>query len=112
MKFRTYVRKPFEVEAMEITAENIAEIADQVGTLRHKSEDGTPFIQVDRKKVPNIYRVFPGFFLTKMGDHIRCYSPRVFHEQFTLSTPDIKTWVEFMHKDDAERAVFRVVTHG
>lgn len=81
MELNTYVRKPFTVDAVEITKENIAEVAELVGTLCHK-DNGEPYIQVNRRIVPNIFRVYPGFWMTKMGDNIRCYSKRIFHEQF------------------------------
>lgn len=81
MEFKKYVRVPFNVEAVEVTVDNIEEVAKSVGTLRHK-EDGTPYIQVDRRLIPNIFRVYPGFWMTKMGDNIRCYSKRMFTEQF------------------------------
>lgn len=95
MEMSTFVRKPFTVEAVEVTNENIAEIAEMVGTLRQK-DNGTPYIQVDRRLVPNIFRVYPGFWMTKMGDNIRCYAKRVFKEQFIESTPDIQNLVEFL----------------
>ncbi len=95
MEFTEYVRKPFLVDAVEITEENIGEIAKYVGELREK-DDGTPFISVDRRLVPNIFRVYPGFYMTRMGDHIRCYSRKVFNEQFVKGEPDIVSWVEFL----------------
>lgn len=98
LEFNNFVRKPFSVEAIEVTTENINEIAAHVGTLR-KKENGTPYIQVDRRLVPNIFRVYPGFWMTRMGDNIRCYSKRAFEEQFVESTPDIDSWVKFMNKD-------------
>lgn len=96
MEFKTFVRKPFTVEAVEVTKENIEELAPLIGTLRTK-DDGTPYIQVDRRLVPNIYRVYPGFWMTKMGDNVRCYSKRIFNEQFAQATPDIDNWVKFMN---------------
>lgn len=96
LEFNEYVRKPFVVEACEVTEDNISEVAKYVGELKAK-DDGTPFIFVDRKLVPNIYRVFPGFFMTRMGDNIRCYSRRVFLEQFVGMTPHIQEWVDFMN---------------
>ncbi len=66
MDFTTFVRKPFPVDVVEVTEENIAEIAELVGTLK-KKEDGTSYIHVDRRLVPNIYRVFPGFFHDQDG---------------------------------------------
>ena len=95
MQFNTFVRKPFTVEAVEVTKDNIEEIAPFVGTMRQK-EDGTPYIQVDRRLVPNIFRVYPGFWMTKMGDNIRCYAPKVFNEQFIKNDDKINEWVEFM----------------
>jgi hypothetical protein len=103
MEFNQFVRKPFVVEAVEVTEENIEEVAEYVGTLR-KKDDGTPYIQVDRRLIPNVFRVFPGFWMTRMGDNIRCYSKRVFNDQFTEITPDIQTWVTYM-TEPAEEAV-------
>lgn len=100
MELSMFVRKPFTVEAVEVTRDNIAEVAELVGTLREK-DDGTPYIQVDRRLVPNIYRVYPGFWMTRMGDNIRCYSKRIFKNQFMESTPDIDNWVQFINKDTA-----------
>lgn len=104
MDFSTFVRKPFTVEAVEVTAENIAEIAELVGTLREK-DNGTPYIQVDRRLVPNVYRVYPGYWMTKMGDNIRCYTKRIFMEQFVATTPDIQNWVDFMNSQRANSPV-------
>lgn len=100
MEFSTFVRKPFTVEAVEVTAENIGEIAPLVGTLKEK-DDGTPFIQVDKKLVPNVFRVYPGFWMTKMGDNIRCYAQRVFEEQFVRSSDEISTFVKTLNNTPA-----------
>lgn len=81
MQFNKYVRRPFGVDAIEITEENIAEAAKFIGTV-DKKEDGTSFIEVDRRLIPNLFRVYPGFFLVKMGNNMRCYSPKVFKKQF------------------------------
>lgn len=96
MEFNTFVRKPFTVEAVEVTKDNIEDIAPFVGTLRQK-DDGTPYIQVDRRLVPNIFRVYPGFWMTKMGDNIRCYSAKIFKEQFVQNDAKINEWVLFMN---------------
>lgn len=98
MEFSKFVRKPFTVEAVEITTENIEKIAEHVGTLR-KKQNGAPYIQVDRRLVPSLDRVYPGFWMTKIGENIRCYTKRAFMEQFVPSTPDIENWVNFMNKE-------------
>ena len=95
MNFQTFVRKPFVVEAIEVTVENIGEVAKYVGDLREK-EDGTPYILVDRRLVPNVFRVYPGFFMTKMGENVRCYSKKIFKDQFMEQNEEIKPWVEYM----------------
>lgn len=96
MELTTFVRKPFTVEAVEITEANINELAEFIGTVRTK-DNGSPYIQVDRRLVPNVFRVYPGFWMTKMGDNIRCYSKRIFKEQFIESTDDIDNWVNFLN---------------
>jgi len=96
MEFDTFVRKPFKVQAVEITRENIAEVAKYVGDLKEK-DDGTPFILVDKRLVPNVFRVFPGFWMTRMGENVRCYSKKIFVEQFVQSTVEIDQWVDWMN---------------
>lgn len=97
MEFKHYVRKPFVVDAVEVTVENIAEVAKYVGDLRTK-EDGTEYILVDRRLVPNVFKVYPGFFMTKMGENVRCYSRKIFKEQFIEENAEIRPWIEFMEK--------------
>lgn len=100
MDFNEYVRKPFTVQAVQVTTENIDQVAELVGTICTK-DDGTPYIQADRRLVPNVLQVYPGFWLTKMGNNVRCYSAKIFNQQFTSMTPEIKGWIDFMHhKDD------------
>lgn len=88
MEFTEFVRKPFVVEAIEVTPENIEYLAQYIGTLRWK-DDHTPFIAVDRRLIPNVYRVYPGFWMTRMGDNIRCYSKKIFMDQFIEKSEDM-----------------------
>lgn len=101
MEFTTFVRKPFKVEAVEVTVENIAEIAELVGSLRQK-ENGTPYIHVDKRLVPNVFRVYPGYWMTRKDDNIRCYSKKIFQDQFVETTPSIEEWVEWMSQPTEE----------
>jgi hypothetical protein len=96
MEFTTYVRKPFTVEAVQVTKENIAEIAEMIGTL-HYEKNGSPYIQVNQQVISNLFRIQPGFWVTKMGsdDNIRCYSKRIFNNQFVRNTIDIKPWLAY-----------------
>lgn len=95
MEFATFVRKPFVVDAIEITVENIGDVAKYVGDLKEK-DDGTPYILVDRRLVPNVYKVYPGFFMTKMGENIRCYSKKIFTDQFMEKDETIQPWLDFL----------------
>jgi hypothetical protein len=103
MEFTTFVRKPFVVEAVEITTDNIEEVAKHVGDLRYK-EDGTPFILVDRRLVPNVFRVYVGFYMTKMGENVRCYSRKIFREQFIVKDENLEQWLDFLAKEDEVHA--------
>lgn len=97
LTFSEYVRRPFIVQAVEVTKDNIADLAPYIGQLQHM-ENGTPFIQVERWKVPNVSRVFVGFFVTRVnGENIRCFSKRVFAQQFVSADPATLEWVEFLN---------------
>lgn len=104
LEFSNFVRKPFVIQAVEVTVDNIEEVAEFVGTLR-KKENGDPYILVDRKLVPSVFRVFPGFWMTKMDDNIRCYSNKTFKEQFVENTTEIQNWVDFMDNETEASAV-------
>jgi hypothetical protein len=88
LEFKEYRRIPFTIEAVEITEENLDVVAREVGEVQTKA-DGTRFIKVDRRLVPGVYEVFPGFFLTRMDKKIRCYSPRIFNDQYELAAPTV-----------------------
>lgn len=98
MDFTTFVRKPFKVEAVQITKENIEELAPLIGKILWKRENGEPFIKVNYKLIPNIPFVYLGFYMTKMGDNIRCYSQRVFEDQFVENSDSIEKWIEFLNQ--------------
>jgi hypothetical protein len=91
LEFTNYVRKPFSVQAIEVTEENIRDVARglNIGVVKHDEDTGAPYILVDKKKIPNVNRVHAGYFVTKMGNNVRCYNPQVFPQQFTEITPDI-----------------------
>ena len=78
--FNNFVRKPFLVEAVQITNENIAELAVLLGEL--KENEGSLSILIDRRLVPNIKRAHVGWWVTKLDDNLRCYSPKVFEKEF------------------------------
>jgi len=87
MEMTEFIRKPFLIEAIQITEENIFELAKKIGTVHYDEETNAPYIQVDRRLIPNLYRVYPGYWLTKFGNKSRCYAGKVFEEEFIASTP-------------------------
>lgn len=94
LEFTEYVRKPFTVKVVEITAENMEEINDEfkLGELQ-KKDDGTPFIAIKKGKNANTFRVYPGYFLTKMSDkNVRAYSRKIFFQQFGVMTEEWQTY--------------------
>lgn len=97
-EYTSFVRKPFTVEAVQITEANIEELAPKIGTLKYKDEDNTPFIHVDPKLIPNIYRVYPGFWLTKMGGNSRCYANKIFVSQFVPLDDEAKYLVHLLNQ--------------
>ena len=91
----TYVRRPFQVQAFEITRDNIAELAPHVGELC--DDNGNPFIKSDKKKVGNNFKVWPGFFATVLKGQVRCYSRKTFFDQFGELNEKTGPVVEFLH---------------
>lgn len=79
--FTDFVRKPFCVQAVQITSENISVLAPLLGELKEK--DGELSILIDRRIVPNIKKAYVNWWVTKLDDNLRCYSPKVFEKEFT-----------------------------
>jgi hypothetical protein len=102
IEYEDFVRKPFIVKAVEVTEENIREIADELGRMKYDENDGTPYIAVDKGKVPNVSRVQLGWWMTKHGKRTHCYAPGVFEKQFVENTPAIQEWVDDLNSDDFE----------
>lgn len=94
IEYQDFVRKPFVVKAVEVTEENIREIADELGKLKYDENDGTPYVAVEKGKVPNVNRVQLGWFMTKHGKRTHCYAPGVFEKQFVELDDDIQQAVE------------------
>lgn len=99
LEYVEYIRKPFKVTAVEVTADNIEELNREykIGDMDEK-DDGTPFINVTNKfKIPNVSRVFPGYMLTKMGKNVRCFSRKIFFQQFADMTPE---WSKYLEEEE------------
>ena len=97
MEFEEYVHKPYVVRAIQLTKDNMEELAPLIGVLV-RPKRSPAFIEVDRKKVPVISKVFAGYWITDLDGSIRCYSPRTFREQFDKNCPEIQVWVDWLTK--------------
>lgn len=104
MDFTTFVRKPFVVEAVEVTVENIHELSELIGTFHDFEGDTPPYIRVNSDLVPNVSSVHLGYWVTRMGrgtKNIRCYSAKIFKEQFIEMSPEVEGWVRFAQGESA-----------
>lgn len=100
MEFTQFIRRPFVVDAVEITVDNMEEIAQSVGELRVRN--GIIFIALDRRIVPNIYRAYVGWWMTRLGDNYRFYPPKAFKDQFISHKPVIAFSFDDEEEDDEE----------
>lgn len=100
MNYKTFVRRPFTVVAVEITEENIADIAKHIGELKMKDDE--TYIQLDRRVVPNVSKAQIGWFITRMDGNYRAYAPKVFEEQFTEWEKEITFEFPQIEEDDVE----------
>lgn len=81
-EFIKFNRKPFSVEAIQITEENIHILGPLVGEVKVK--DGETFISLDRRIIPSVRRAYVGWWITRLNENLRCYSPKIFEEQFEV----------------------------
>lgn len=79
-----YVRKPFEVEAVQVTEENLTDVADWCdGDIRHTA-DKVPFVkvQVARPLTTRQTRAFVGDWILYAGRGFKVYTAKAFEGAF------------------------------
>lgn len=81
LEYTQHIRRPFQVEAVEITEENIEEIAAKIGDIRTDAS-GKRYIAIDRRVIPFVPKAQVGWLVTRLGENYRCYAPGVFEKQF------------------------------
>lgn len=83
LQFQPFARRPFVVEAVQVTKKNIAEIAAMgVGTL-DRTEKGVLYIKVNNRVVKHVDRVYPGYWFTRTDNgEMRCYARPIFNDQY------------------------------
>lgn len=101
LKFDTYVRTPFRIQALRITEKNIETVAEKVGTVETE-ESGRKVIILNPDIVQSVGKAYAGWWLTIMDKRYRCYAPRVFERQF-MKAPDgaVTSW-KFLDDDRVE----------
>lgn len=109
MDYKPFVRRPFIVEAVEITEDNVAEIAKLIGTLK-VDEDGTTYIEPDRRIIPNLRRCYVGWFLSRVDNNYRAWAPEYFNAEFlpwrrsvTFDFPELPETVEYPEESSDEK---------
>lgn len=80
-----YTRKPFEVEAIQVTAENMDEVAQWCGGTV-TTEGDTKFIKVEIDRVLNERqtKAFIGDWVLKQNDSYKIYTSKAFRKSFEL----------------------------
>lgn len=105
LDYKEFVRRPFAVEAVEITLENMEEVAKLIGTVR-KHKD-ILYISIDGRVVPNVKKAYVGWWMTLMDNNYRVYSPKLFKSEF-LAYEESMTFT--FDDDEVENDESKVVT--
>jgi hypothetical protein len=93
--FTTFIRKPYKVEVFRVTDDNLDEVCEAIeGVINEK--DGVRFVKTNRRVVRNADRIWPGFYITRVGKKLLAYSPRLFHRNYVEPTEDVLGWVNFL----------------
>lgn len=104
-----YMRKPFFVEAVEVTAENIAEVAQWChGSLRQSAGPGgrrpQKYIKVNVKRplTPRQTMAYVGDWVVTASDQtirgFKVYTPRAFEQSFDAVVEDMFKTLERMEE--------------
>lgn len=85
---RQFVRKPFYVTGVQVTEENIHEVAEWCGGLVRENGEGKPFIKVHTTKAmyDRQTRAIPGDWVLKAGNSWKVYTNKAFKEVFEEET--------------------------
>jgi hypothetical protein len=87
----TYVRKPFEVEAVEVTTDNVEEVAKWCdGKVLAEGDDENPkqFVKVRVARALNERqtKAYPGDWVLYAGTGYKVYTPKAFAKTFELKS--------------------------
>lgn len=94
MKTEKYARKPFIIEAVQVTEENMAEVAKWCGGTIETAERGSrkvKFIQVPVSRPANERqkKAFVRDFVLYAGKGYKCYPPKAFDDCFEKPSEEV-----------------------
>jgi hypothetical protein len=98
IEFTPYIRKPYRVDALKVTGNNIHVVAELIEGTVETAQDGKTFIRTHRKVVKNVDNIWPGFFLTKVRKKTLAYPSRLFYRNYVEPTEDVEDFVVFLEK--------------
>ena len=81
LEYESYIRTPFSVRAIQITADNIDAVGKMIGEVK-RFPNGEKYIVPNWELIPRIRRAKIGWWVTVYADQYRCYAPSVFRQQF------------------------------
>lgn len=85
-----YVRKPFEVEAVEVTQDNLEEVAKWCqGTIIEPENGSQAFIKVRVARALNERqtKAYPGDWVLYAGTGFKVYTEKAFRRTFEMKAP-------------------------
>jgi len=84
MSTNLYVRRPFEVTAVQVTEDNLAEVADWCEGEVRETAEGTKFVKVRVYRPMNSRqtRAFVGDWVLYSGRAYKVYTVRAFEQSF------------------------------
>lgn len=87
METETYTRKPIHVEAVQVTEENLYEVAawcDGEVIINQTSRTGERYIKVKVNNPLNVRqtKAFVGDWVLKSKHGFKCYTPKAFEKAF------------------------------
>lgn len=107
ISYERFVRVPFAVRACKITADNIEQVAEKIGTVKEKN--GEKYIQIDKRVIPNIAKAHIGYYLTILDGNLRCYSAKIFNDQFVDMPEGQSIRFGFTTDDDGEEMMTSIL---
>lgn len=80
-----YVRKPFEVDAVEVTEDNVSEVAQWCsGTVNEEGDRQFIKVHVARALNERQTKAYPGDWVLYAGTGFKVYTARAFERTFQL----------------------------